>query len=438
MPNNKLQNLKVSENRRFLAMEDGSPFFWLGDTTWELFHNLNREEADLFMKTRSEQKLNVLQTVALAEFEGITVPNAYGRLPLLMNAEGVYDPAMPDVSGEYSYWEHVDYIVDKAAEYGIYIGFLPTWGDKYNKAWGQGPVVFTGENAYIYGKWVGERYKDRTNIIWILGGDRALETKLHFDVVNEMAKGLKAGDQGRHLMTFHPVGATSSSRHVHDEEWLDFNMLQTGHGALNIENYNFIKADYDRLPTKPVLDAEPRYEDHPINFKPENGYFDEFDVRQAAWWAVLAGGFGHTYGHHSIWSMCTEPAARFIMHWKEALLRPGVTQMQHVRTLIESRPFFERIPDQEMLVENYPGANHLQATRGKSYAIIYSPYGLKFKVNMGRITGVRVKATWYNPRTGKATLEGEYENTGIADFVPPTSGRNQDWVLVLDDVNKEV
>ena len=38
--------LKVSENQRFLVYADGKPFFWLGDTAWELFHRLNREEAD--------------------------------------------------------------------------------------------------------------------------------------------------------------------------------------------------------------------------------------------------------------------------------------------------------------------------------------------------------------------------------------------------------
>ena len=33
--------LKVSENKRFLVTADGKPFFYLGDTAWELFHRLN-------------------------------------------------------------------------------------------------------------------------------------------------------------------------------------------------------------------------------------------------------------------------------------------------------------------------------------------------------------------------------------------------------------
>lgn len=435
-----VQLLKVSENKRFLQKEDGTPFFWLGDTTWELFHRLNREEADLYLENRAERKFNVIQAVALGELDGIRVPNAYGRKPLLQNEKGEYDPTMPDLETKdgdtYKYWDHVDYIVDKAASLGLYIGFLPTWGDKYNQAWGKGPVIFNEENARIYGEWLGKRYKDRDNIIWILGGDRALVTSNHFAVINAMAEGIKKGDEGRHLVTFHPTGATSSTYHVHDEEWLDFNMIQSGHGYVNLNNYNMVTNDYLKLPVKPTLDGEPRYEDHPIGFKSVNGYFDDYDTRQAAYWAVFAGAFGHTYGHHSIWCICTEPTDYFIIHWKDAIVRPGGTQVQYLRNLIESRPFFDRVPDQELIASNYEGANHLQATRGKDYAFIYSPNGLRINVNMGRICGYEVKAYWYDPRNGKASYIGEFSNEGIQSFVPPSSSRNNDWVLVLDDASK--
>ena len=94
-----MQTLKVSDNRRFLVQEDGSPFFWLGDTAWELFHRLNREEAEHYLRTRSEQKFTVVQAVALAEVDGLETPNAYGRRPLKKNGEGRYDPTMPDADG---------------------------------------------------------------------------------------------------------------------------------------------------------------------------------------------------------------------------------------------------------------------------------------------------------------------------------------------------
>ena len=435
-----IQWLKVSENKRFLIKEDGTPFFWLGDTAWELFHKLTREEAEFYLKNRAERKFNVIQAVALAEQDGVRVGNAYGRKPLLQNEKGEYDPTLPDIDGEnekysYDYWKHVDYIIDTAASLGIYIAILPTWGDKYNIRWGKGPEIFNPDNARIYAEWLGNRYKERPNIIWVLGGDRDLTQAEHFTIMQSMAEGLKKGDEGRHLITFHPMGGYSSSYHFPDTDWIDFHMIQSGHGTKNLDNYNKIREDYERLPVKPVLDGEPRYEDHPIGFKPENGYYDDADVRQAAYWAVFAGAFGHTYGHHCVWNMCTQPSDYFVMDWKTAIMRPGASQMKYLKALIESRPFLERVPDQSIIAANYPGANHIQATCGNNYGFLYSPNGLPISVNMGKISGEKVKAYWYNPRTGKSQFIGEFDNKGTVDFICPTSGRGNDWILVLDDAS---
>ena len=428
----KMSLLKISENKRFLIKEDGTPFFWLADTAWELFHKLNKEEAELYLRNRKELGFNVVQAVLLAEDNGITMPNAYGRFPLLKNHQGIYDPSLPDLTEGYSYWNHVDYIIELADSMGIYIALLPTWADKFNLKWGKGPIIFNKDNAESYGNWLGERYRSYSNIVWVTGGDRPLETLEHFNIITKMAEGIKRGDKGKHLITFHPPGCTSSAAQLHNEEWLDFNMIQSGHVSQHWKNYQLINADYHREPIKPTLDAEPRYEDHPINFNGINGYYDDFDVRQAAYWAVFAGAFGHTYGHHSIWIMCTEPKDYFIMNWKDAIHRPGASQMKHLRNLIESRPFLERIPDQDLIAENYEGANHIQATRGRSYAFLYSPNGLNIKVNMGRISGKEVTASWVNPRTGETLNLGEFANTGVISFMPPSAGRGCDWVLVLD------
>jgi hypothetical protein len=102
-------NLKVSENQRFLQYENGDPFFYLGDTAWELFHRLSREEADLFLETRAAQGYNVIQAVVLAELDGLRVPNYEGNLPLID-----MDVTRPNEA----YFEFVDYVVDKAASLG--------------------------------------------------------------------------------------------------------------------------------------------------------------------------------------------------------------------------------------------------------------------------------------------------------------------------------
>ena len=437
----KCVDLKISPDGRFILKNDGSPFFWLGDTAWELFHRPTKEEAVEYLSVRASQQFTVIQAVALSEFEGLTVPNAYGRTPLLKNKDGSFDPELPDLdtsNGEYSYWNHVDFVIDTAHSLGLYIGLLPTWGDKYNVKWGTGPEIFTPENAYIYGKWIGERYKDRNNIIWIMGGDRPLENDLHRLIVRNMANGIKESTGNRHLMTYHPSGFSSSSGYVHDEQWLDFNMIQSGHGGMNIKNYEFIQKDYSLTPVKPVLDGEPRYEDHAVNFNAENGYFDGYDVRVAAYWSMLSGSFGHTYGHHSIWSFNKEKSAYFPLIWREALHRLGATHMKHMKELFMSRPLLELTPCQELLSENYSGASYITAARGESYAFIYTPNGLDIKVNIGALNGNSVISYWYDPRNGIYYFNDIKKSEGIYIFSPPSRGRNNDWVLVLDYVKLDI
>lgn len=111
------QRLKVSENGRFLVTEGGRPFFWTADTAWELFHRCSREEVDLYLAKRKSQGFNVIQAVALAELNGLNEPNIYGAVPLRNN-----DPTTPNPA----YFEHVDYVLDRADSLGLYIALLPT------------------------------------------------------------------------------------------------------------------------------------------------------------------------------------------------------------------------------------------------------------------------------------------------------------------------
>jgi hypothetical protein len=191
-----LPTLQASENGHFLVTGDGEPFFWLGDTGWQLFHRLDREEADVYLHDRAAKGFTVIQTVALAELDGLKTPNAYGHRPLIDN-----DPARPDVQEgpENDYWDHVDFIVQRANALGLYIGFLPTWGDKWQAGRRGSPPVFQVDNARAYGRWLGERYRT-AGIIWILGGDRNIRSSAERDVIDAMAQGLREGDGGAHLI----------------------------------------------------------------------------------------------------------------------------------------------------------------------------------------------------------------------------------------------
>ena len=440
-PASTLQQLRVSENRRFLVTADGQPFFWLGDTAWELFHRLTREDADRYLQQRSRHGFTVIQAVALAEFDGLGAPNPYGHTPLQDN-----DPTRPNED----YFVHVDWVVARANALGLYVGFLPTWGDKWNKGkLGVGPEIFTPTSAERYGEWLGRRYKN-AGVIWILGGDRAIEHDGHADVIRGMARGLRAGDGGAHLITFHPPGAQTSSTWFHNEPWLDFNMRQNGHSTEFTGRYDQTRADYDRTPIKPVIDGEPIYEDHPIAFDAKRfGHSISADVRRPLYWDLFSGAFGHTYGHHSVWQFLAPgrtPVNNPLLEWPQAIEQPGALQMKHGRALIESRPFLTRIPADDVIVAgpvptSVPGAgrHRFVATRDTdgTYAMVYAPVGRRFTVRMGAIAGAKVKTWWFNPRTGRAVDAGTFDNVGEREFAPPEAGELLDWVLVLDDAAKK-
>lgn len=426
--------LKVSQNRRFLVTADDKPFFYLGDTAWELFHRLDRQQAEKYLQNRASKRFTVIQAVVLAELDGLNDPNAYGDKPLVD-----LDPARPNEA----YFKHVDWIVGKAGELGLYIGMLPTWGDKVNKKWGAGPEIFTPENARTYGRWLGQRYKERNNIIWIMGGDRPVENDRHRDVYTAMAEGIREGDGGSHLITFHPSGGQTSSKWFHDAKWLDFNMWQNGHSDTT-PAADHIASDYQRMPTKPVMDGEPLYEDHPLGFKAKDfGYSVASDARRFAYWDTFAGACGHTYGNHSVWQMYDKnrkPVNGPLHPWYVAIDAPGAAQMQHARALLESRPYLTRIPDDSIVTSNrWAGAKRIVATRDSdgSYAMVYVPAGRAFTVKMDCIEGAHVRGWWYSPRNGQATKIGEFANPRAEkEFIPPDPGENLDWVLVLDDASK--
>lgn len=446
------QFLKVSDNNRYLVTDEGAPFFWLGDTGWEMLHRLDRKEMEHYMRNRAGKGFTVIQTVILSEINGLTFPNSEGNLPLMD-----FDPERPDEN----FFELVDYAVEKAAEFGLVLALLPTWGSYVldnshplllNKA------VFNDENAFHYGRFLGDRYKDAPNIVWVLGGDRPAGPQI--GIWDAMARGLKEGEQGEegdrktHLITYHPRGQQTSSTWLHHSDWLDFNMVQTGHTAPSFNVYDWISNDYFLEPPRPVVNGEPAYEDIGIWFNPANPRHDAYEIRKQAYWSVFAGAFGHTYGNNNIWQMNRDDQDSRIwpnMTWDRALEQPGSGQMGYLRQLMESRPFLSRIPDQAILLDENPAyaSDHIRVTRNgtpdrndATYIMVYLPYFRSFRVNSGVIQGSRLKVWWYDPRNGHAFPQGTVENTGEFSFsnwqdLIREVQSGPDWVVVIDDASMD-
>jgi len=459
MASTALPRIQVShQNPHLLATTAGAPFFWLGDTAWELIHTLDRDDIDYYLTTRARQGYTVIQTVALAELDGITQPTPEGLLPFDQQ-----DPSLPNAA----YFDKVAAVVERARDLGLYVALLPSWGDKVTAPWGAGPRLFTIEHpevARAYGLYLGRRLRSYPNIIWMMGGDRPTQVtaqsgeyarktamqagfSLPVDwtpIWTAMVEGIREGYGKSALFSYHPMGGPDGTAlDMRDVPWLAINGRQSGHGGgYDVPVWDQIARDY--LLNKPALDLEPNYEDHPYNpwpeWDPSTGYFEDYDVRKQVYRSVFAGAAGVTYGHHSVWQFAG-PGRPGINHarldWRAALHRPGGRQVQFLRWLIESRPMLERIPDDTLIVEGQGiGGAHLVATRARdgSYAFVYFPQSSQSATLDLKSLGGGLTAWWFDPRTGIARKFALDATDARARVRSPPNG--PDWVLVLDDARR--
>lgn len=468
-----MERLRISNNKRYFVTADGTPFPWLADTVWTMPQRMKWDEVEYLMKRRKAQGFTVLQICALDPERDVEMRTPAGEPALLGN-----DLNHPNVR----YFEYLDYILDRAEEYGFYVLLLPVWGQLVvGDDWGGGiyEKVVREDNAYAYGQWIGQRYKDRGNILWCLGGDRMPIHKGtdYRNVWRRMAEGLANGLTGENvrynepspvweslMITYHAcheaeTGLCSSMSYFDDgEQWIRFIMLQSGHNSTP-KNYELIRAEYEREHTMPVWDGEPAYEMMPTAFPtsmdvPRHG---SWMVRRRAYWGLLAGGFGHTYGHASVWCSISEKECYSsnrtpinVMSpctWYEALDNEGAEQMRHLRAFMESLQIMTATPCQEILVEDCLREGeldcHAQAAVGAdgSYVCIYLPAGGKAKLDLSSVWDSDQIVLWcWSPRDGKfydragnLTEQGEVMTPIGHELVvtPPTEGEGQDWILIL-------
>jgi hypothetical protein len=400
--------LKVSANGRYLV-QNGKPFFWLGDTVWSLFTLYSPQEAEVYLKHRRQQGFTVEHTM-------IAFNGGPGLKTRSSNPEG-YQPwlnANPATPNE-AFFKNVDHILDVARQEGLFVVIMPCGGSSgsfVNK-----DKVFTRQNVRAYGKWLGRRYKDVPNIIWGNGFD--LEPWEYVDVAQELAAGLREGDGGAHLITYHPSGGNSSS-YFQEERWLDFNIIQTWSDYWR--SNPMVLADYSRLPVKPVVMAEGAYEEGP---EYPSRPITPLVVRKEANWSFLGGGF-HTYGHNDMWRH--NPA------WRQSMDSPGAQQMGILKKIFAGRQWWKLAPDPSVFVLGAGSDKTLNAaarsTDGDN-VVVYLSSRTTVTIDLSKITaGNKVRATWVNPETGEQTSAGEFPHASRHQFTTP--GPGEDAVLLLD------
>ena len=414
--------LTVSDNQQFLMHANGTPFFWLGETAWLMPQRLNRDEVAFYLQTAAEAGYNMVQVQVL---NAIPSYNIYGFS-----------------SDDEGYWRHMDHIVATAERFGIYIGMVCVWGSQVKNG------AMDLARARQYGEFLAKRYKDKKNIVWIMGGD--IQGDIHPEVWEALATAIKTTDKN-HLMTYHPRGRYTSAHWWSKASWMDFHTFQSGHRRYgqrmgnkeypipdNTEedNWMYVDSTWAYKPLKPVIDDEPIYEDIPKGLHDaDEPRWTAADVRRYAYWSVFAGSCGHTYGNNSIMQFYRPglpPAYYATRPWYEALHDPGFRQMQYLKQLILSFPYFERIPDQAIVKDNGTQYERLAATRGSDYLLVYNFTGRDMQLDLTRISGKQKNVWWLDAATGEMKYLGTFDNKTIT-FRPHHTG---DGVLIAVDTAK--
>ena len=409
-------DLQVSANSRFLQYADGTPFFWLGDTGWLLPQSLQRGEVKGYLSTCAKNGFNVVQVQTIC---GVPCVNAYGQYSNI-SRQNPWDFSAIDRDDVYSYWNHMDYIIEEAERNGIYIAMVCIWGGLV-----EGGAMDT-EGAKAYGTFLAQRYKDHPNIIWVIGGD--IQGNIKQDVWDTLARTIKSIDK-RHLMTFHPRGRHTSAKWWAQAEWIDFHTYQSGHRAYgqrmgnkdypipdNTEEdcWMYVDSTWAYKPIKTVLDSEPSYEDIAVGLHfPDGPRWKASDVRRYAYWDVFAGACGHTYGHNAIMQMHTPGKAVAYAStsktWYEAQRDSGYVQMKYLKALMLSLPYFDRVPDQKVIYSsNGTRYDRLIATRGKDYLLVYDYTSRDINADLSTVSGKKKDVWWMDCQSGNLTFLGTF------------------------------
>jgi hypothetical protein len=405
--------LTVGPTGRYLVDQEGLPFLIRGDAPWSLTHNLTFEEAVFYLENRRAQGFNSLIVSVPDAYDAdgnpAYAPDRYGQQPFRNNDLTQPNPA---------YWEHVDRVFEKAESLGFLLLVTPAYLGAHNDGYvdllkANGPA-----RCRAYGLWLGQRYRRLRNIVWVHGGDRN-----PYDVQEEvraLALAIREVDR-RHLHTAHWANGTAALDYFGDEGWLDVNSSYT-YGPVAWR----ILADREQTPTRPTFLVESHYEG-------DFGGKTADDVRAYPYRAILSGAAGYVFGNKPMWS--------FGSGWEKELHSAGARYMAIALTLFASRPWYQLEPDRthQFVVEGHwesgsdDGIQAAATGNGDVLVAYLPPERRQLRLNFERLSGKRVRAYWFNPRTGQETLVGVFDRRGTPVFEAPGSG---DWLLVLDDEAK--
>ncbi|HET7540238.1 MAG TPA: DUF4038 domain-containing protein [Polyangiaceae bacterium] len=415
--------LKLSANKRYLVDSGNSPFLINQASSWGLIQSLSTADAKDYLDALKQRGFNAVM-VSIISFDvrmAGSPPNWQGTAPFTTQWDySTYNEA---------YFAHADQVINLAKERGMLVTLVPSYlGYPGEPTQGWFDEMLSANNSVAksraYGQFLGQRYKNFTNIIWVAGGD------------NTPAAGSELENRLKAIID----GIRESDSHLWTAHWDSVN-ANLGGGVMSTENPTFAsymsingyyaydfgltyQRDldfYNKVPAMMLYHLDQSYEGEPGG-SPEN-------IRRKAYQVMLMGGAGSSF--------CAGKDWWGFANWRNNMNTPGTQQTQYWYRLFSSRAWFDLVPDQTHVVVTaglgtWGNLDYVAAARTTSGSTVmaFLPTSRTVTVDMTKVSGTQAKAWWYNPATGQSTLSGSYATTGNRDFTPPGAG---DWLLVIDD-----
>jgi hypothetical protein len=399
--------------------------FLNGCAAWRIGYNVSIREVKQFLEDRRSRAFNALIVEITPDFHGGgNVPNLYG--------ERVFHDTDVSKPNE-KFFSHVDSVLQICYDMNFTVILFPLYLGCCKDGWleilQQKPNDLQKINAY--GRWVANRYKKFTNIIWASGGD-------YHETGESLAFAQGVSETGNsQLHMYHTGPGSTSTQRLPDTKWLTLSATYTYFPAMQ-DNFSRFPHVYTQLyeeglrnHTMPHIMFESAYEY-------ERGETTQF-LRRQAYWALLGGSSGHFFGNRDIWMMNK--------NWPNALDTPGNESMQLFHAFVRSIPWYTLQPDWmhsffpsgrgNFNAGTHPGGEDYAtgaASRDSALAILYMPTHRTVSINLERFSAP-VKVKWFDPSTGLYTeIKEEFKNSGVAYLAPPSklNGKGfEDWVLIV-------
>ncbi|HEX6243375.1 MAG TPA: DUF4038 domain-containing protein, partial [Polyangiales bacterium] len=453
------------------------PFPILGDSGWEVPHNLVPADQSVYLSDRAGRGFNAVIVEAIEhKFTSKKPPRDFANnLPFTKRLDQAAYTGSPngtestsgtgiivagptyaadpydDIEAEApdfttpnsAYWSELDAFITRAREQGILVLLFPAYvgWDGADEGWMQelrvndaviGAGGFAGQpwsnagrsKVWNYGAWLAQRFASHTNILWVLGGDYGDLSEDESAALGNLLAGMKSvSSQQSRLWTAHWARPSYGSDVAEFAGAMDLESVY-----VNASSASQTRTGYAQATTKPAFMIEGLYEGNPAANGP---------VRRLQWWSLFGTPAGQFFGSTSLWSVGTG--------WRAALDTPDTRDQTRLNGFVRSIPWHTLVPSglngqKTIAVSNGSTASrtdYVACAAGPTVAACYVPsvwargtLGIDASVLSGPF-----RARWFNPTTAAYTLiSNSMPNSGTATFTPPGNNGSgaKDWVLLLD------